>query len=372
MTLFGPHIDLPPSPLPVAERAWWRPVMRRRLAAPPRVWTVFVVYLLALLFSVGLSAIVAAAYLLATDGFSAGAEGLASMARTVTGMVLMILPSQLAFGGVAIAAACVSPAGFRERIGLTRVRLPLWVVLVFFLTTAAPLGVHLMAAPFIQQVTAAAAQDAESPFLAPMEVIGDMATAGEGWWHTLIVLGLLSVVPGVLEELLFRGYILRGLLRRVHPVPAVIITALLFSIAHLNPIQAVGVLPLGIFVGFVTWRCGSVIPAMVIHTLNNLAITGTRRATADMDLAGGDLTGLFVVCGLALLGVGLLAFLGSIVLLVTRGSPRPDPPIAFAGPRGDAAFPRRIRPAVIRLTVRPARPLPVVRPPWDAGPSHGT
>ncbi len=47
------------------------------------------------------------------------------------------------------------------------------------------------------------------------------------------------VAAPVLEELIFRGIMLEGLLKNYNPMKAIIITNLLFGIAHLNPWQFV-------------------------------------------------------------------------------------------------------------------------------------
>jgi membrane protease YdiL (CAAX protease family) len=53
----------------------------------------------------------------------------------------------------------------------------------------------------------------------------------------IIVMG---IIPGLMEELFFRGLILDGLNRNYLPRKAIIINALLFGIIHLNPWQFYG------------------------------------------------------------------------------------------------------------------------------------
>jgi membrane protease YdiL (CAAX protease family) len=47
------------------------------------------------------------------------------------------------------------------------------------------------------------------------------------------------------------------------------VTALLFAVAHLNVIQAVFALPLGIWLGIMAWRTGSIWPGVLCHAVVN-------------------------------------------------------------------------------------------------------
>jgi glutamate-5-semialdehyde dehydrogenase len=81
---------------------------------------------------------------------------------------------------------------------------------------------------------------------------------------------LLLVVLGPLtEEIIFRGLILRGLLGRCRPWTAIIISAALFSLMHLNPAQIPVTLGLGIVLGWVYMRTRSLALCVFGHALNN-------------------------------------------------------------------------------------------------------
>lgn len=91
-----------------------------------------------------------------------------------------------------------------------------------------------------------------------------------GWWLTLNIF-LLAVLPAVFEELIYRGIILNGL-RRFGAVNAVVISALLFALAHGSAMQFFYQFILGIVLGFVIIKTGSVIASMVVHFLNNAIV----------------------------------------------------------------------------------------------------
>lgn len=84
---------------------------------------------------------------------------------------------------------------------------------------------------------------------------------------TLLVMGTLAAP--LTEEIAFRGYA-TGILRKVvGPWTALVVASGLFALAHLTQ----GVLPTkllvyflaGLLFGFIAWRTGSLLPAMVVH-----------------------------------------------------------------------------------------------------------
>ncbi len=78
------------------------------------------------------------------------------------------------------------------------------------------------------------------------------------------------IAAPVLEELIFRGIMLDGLLQRYRPLTAIFVSSLLFGLAHLNPWQFVTGLVLGCFLGWVYYRTRSVGPCIVVHMAANL------------------------------------------------------------------------------------------------------
>jgi membrane protease YdiL (CAAX protease family) len=92
---------------------------------------------------------------------------------------------------------------------------------------------------------------------------------------TLIPILIVSVVAPLLsEEIAFRGYAMGLLRRRFAPIPALVITSVLFAAAHLTqglyaPKLLVYFLA-GLSFGFIALRTGSLLPAMVAHGLADL------------------------------------------------------------------------------------------------------
>jgi membrane protease YdiL (CAAX protease family) len=81
---------------------------------------------------------------------------------------------------------------------------------------------------------------------------------------------LLVVVAPVTEELLFRGVILRGLVRRFHPWVAIGMSAALFALMHMNPWQIAAPFAVGVLGGWFFLKTGSLWPCIALHAINNL------------------------------------------------------------------------------------------------------
>src|SRR5207237_8745949 len=83
--------------------------------------------------------------------------------------------------------------------------------------------------------------------------------------HPVLTPLLVGVLAGLCEELLYRGPIQTALLRKLPVKAALLIGATLFAAAHMDlhgfPIR----LLLGLILGYVVWRGGSVFPAMLLH-----------------------------------------------------------------------------------------------------------
>jgi uncharacterized protein len=82
------------------------------------------------------------------------------------------------------------------------------------------------------------------------------------------------VAAPTLEEMLFRGVILRGFLRRYSRTFAILWSAALFGIAHLNLYQFMTAFAIGIVGGWLYERCRSLWPCILLHASYNAFVTG--------------------------------------------------------------------------------------------------
>ena len=97
-----------------------------------------------------------------------------------------------------------------------------------------------------------------------MELMKTM-TGGPFWSSFLVV----AIFAPIFEEWLCRGMVLRGLLTKMKPVWAIVISALFFAVIHANPWQALNAFMIGLLMGYVYYKTGSLILTMIIHFVNN-------------------------------------------------------------------------------------------------------
>jgi sodium transport system permease protein len=83
-----------------------------------------------------------------------------------------------------------------------------------------------------------------------------------------IVWLVLAVTPAVCEEIYFRGFVLSGL-RRLGTGRALIVSALLFGLAHSSVYRLLPTAVLGLLFGYAVWRSGSIACGILAHALNN-------------------------------------------------------------------------------------------------------
>ena len=97
-----------------------------------------------------------------------------------------------------------------------------------------------------------------------MEVMKQM-TGGPFWSSFLVV----AIFAPIFEEWLCRGMVLRGLLTKMKPGWAIVVSALFFAVIHANPWQALNAFLIGLVMGYVYYKTGSLVLTMIIHFVNN-------------------------------------------------------------------------------------------------------
>jgi membrane protease YdiL (CAAX protease family) len=90
------------------------------------------------------------------------------------------------------------------------------------------------------------------------------AQDGKGAGVLLFLLVVVVMAP-LVEELYFRGMVLGALERRLAPVPAVVISAGVFALAHLQGAQFPALLMFGLIAGALRVRTGRLAPAVLAH-----------------------------------------------------------------------------------------------------------
>ncbi len=125
--------------------------------------------------------------------------------------------------------------------------------------------------------------------------------------------GLLSIciLAPIAEEIICRGIILSFLLKLVRrPWVAIVGSAALFGIIHMNPIQIFDATLVGILLGWLYYRTGSLIPSIVVHIVNNTAATAMALTLGyDYNLLQGDTVGVVET-------IAIIASLGACAAII--------------------------------------------------------
>lgn len=134
------------------------------------------------------------------------------------------------------------------------------------------------------------------------------------FWQLLL---FIAVLPGVCEEIAFRGVLLHGLHRRFHPVVLAVVVGLIFGFFHTLLFRILPTAFLGVILAALVLLTGSIFPAMLWHALNN----GTALLAGHYGMALEDLDP-----GTHLAAAAILA----IVLWVLWRTRRPYPGLRTA------------------------------------------
>lgn len=231
-----------------------------------RVWPIFVLSLLAFIVVIITQVVTAITVLLATKdaetGFAEAAEVLPQTMMHAPYFVTSLVISGVPLTLIAIVAGYFSAKQHKQsitlRLGLHRPFLPwsTWMLLllgsVFVFHIA--VGLVWLVEQFIP---------GDDSFLHLYENISTP------WAFVLIA--VVGVVPGISEELFFRGFVQRRLLHRYSPATAIGITTILFALLHVTPHGIALASVMGVWLGVVAWRIGSIWPSVACHAFVNSA-----------------------------------------------------------------------------------------------------
>lgn len=135
------------------------------------------------------------------------------------------------------------------------------------------------------------------------ELFEQMLDNHYGFWGAFVKV---AVIAPIVEEALFRGIIMYGLMRNYKPAYAIFVSALLFSLFHLNPWQMTYTFFLGLFLGWLMVKTRSLPLVILGHSINNLIVL--------LSITYHD-----VIAQWALVNHGLLANIGLSLVVVAGG-----------------------------------------------------
>lgn len=109
----------------------------------------------------------------------------------------------------------------------------------------------------------------------------------------------------VIEELLFRGLIQGSFMKVLRPIPAIILSSLIFGLIHVQPIQVGYAFICGLAIGSVYYLSGNILVSIWVHLVFNFF------GSAVVTLFGDQIALLTWIERIELISIGILA--GSLV-----------------------------------------------------------
>lgn len=152
-------------------------------------------------------------------------------------------------------------------------------------------------------------------FLQFLELFGYVSTEinlpsldGLGFVGVLIVV---AVLPAVFEEIIFRGFLLKGM-KSFGPLGAVLVCGGLFALYHQNPAQTIYQFCCGAAFAWVAIQAGSILPTVASHFLNNAYIIVMTKLGVEVFP-----TPVYIL----LLVLEIISFIAAMVLLFLDKKP---------------------------------------------------
>ncbi len=153
-----------------------------------------------------------------------------------------------------------------------------------------------------------------------MEMTKAIATANS-IPELIVVLCVVAIVPAIIEETLFRGLIQRSFEHVITPFTSAVLSGAIFGIFHLNPFDVIPLIGIGIFLGILRYRSGTMLLPIAAHFLNNaisiFAIYMGYDDESSLAASGGSTSIPFLLLQLVFVGL-IFYFTFRIYLNTTR------------------------------------------------------
>jgi hypothetical protein len=132
--------------------------------------------------------------------------------------------------------------------------------------------------------------------------------------HNAFSMAMVVIFAPILEEVIFRGIILKGFLKNYSPTKAIIWSAVLFGLVHMNPWQFMSATGIGLVMGWLYWKTDSIIPGIILHFVNNLSASLIYLFMGDMELTSREWINNDNIYFSIYLGAGLILTLSFIYI----------------------------------------------------------
>ncbi|MEJ6950294.1 CPBP family intramembrane glutamic endopeptidase [Natronospora cellulosivora (SeqCode)] len=87
--------------------------------------------------------------------------------------------------------------------------------------------------------------------------------------NIILVIVTIVILPSILEEIFFRGILLKGLLKNYNYKFSIIFSSFLFAVAHLSVRSGIPLFLGSIIIGYLYWRYRSLFLVIFAHAINN-------------------------------------------------------------------------------------------------------
>jgi uncharacterized protein len=109
------------------------------------------------------------------------------------------------------------------------------------------------------------------------------------------VIGAVFIAP-ILEEMVFRGILLNGLLSRYSPRYAITLSALIFGLIHGKPLQMWGTFVVGLILGWIYFKTMSIGTTIILHSfLNSIVLFSNYLLLKNSSLISMNLLNIFLL-----------------------------------------------------------------------------
>lgn len=146
-------------------------------------------------------------------------------------------------------------------------------------------------------------------------VSGSVAFEMTNIWRLIVGVIVYCLLPAIVEEIIFRGILLNGWLKRTKPYVAIILSATAFFIMHGSIQQSFYQMILGLLLSLIGYYCGNLIYPIIFHFLNNLFVILISYFGIGGYLNGFNFTIGGVFAGLGLFLLGAIVIFGIIMLI---------------------------------------------------------
>ncbi len=237
---------------------------------------------------------------------------------TIAGQILFILLPALIFSKV-----------FYEDVGhIIRFKIPKWEEILLF-----SLGIIVLT-PLIQYYLSiqnyfidlwSANSSLLRTFKTFLDKINDMVDktygsllSSKSIFDTILVVIVVSVVPAICEETMFRGFIQKSFEFKIKPFWAALITAIFFGLYHFNPYGLIPLIVLGLYFGFAAYTSNSIFVPISLHFFNNFLAIIFYFIYGNDDVINTEITKNFNLSSSIVIMLGLTALFGVIIFFIKR------------------------------------------------------